>query len=169
MGFSVGSLIGAGNLNVADSNTQNGVTVPPAFALGTTVPLNDGGHAIYVQASELIDANAACVVMADGTAKNLTTTTSAESKRVAWAQCTVPSAYYAWVQTGGNFVAKLAANCADNVPLYATATAGVLDDATVSGGLVGGVISTVSIGSASAVTLLGAYAPFIVSGNPVTG
>jgi hypothetical protein len=69
---------------------------------------------------------------------------------------------------GGTFRGNLLANCDDNVPLYTTATPGALDDATVSGGLVGGVISTVTISNATAVTLLGAYAPFIVSGNPVS-
>jgi hypothetical protein len=168
MGFSVGSLIGAANVNSTDANTLNGVSVPPAFALGTTVPLNDGGHAIYVKALSELSAFACCAVYADGTAQMITTTLAATSKRVAWAQVSVPSGHCAWLQVGGNFRGNLAANCDDNVPLYTTATAGVLDDATVSGGLVGGVISTVTISNATAVTLLGAYAPFVVSGNPVS-
>lgn len=164
MPYSIGNLIGAGNLLDAQSNVLNGVSVQPAFALGTTTPLNDGGHAIYVKALSELSAFAACAVFADGTAQMLTTTNAANCKRVAWAQTSVPSANFAWLQSGGVFRGNLAANCDDNVPLYTTATAGVLDDATVSGGLIGGVISTVTISNATAVTLLGSFAPFVVTG-----
>lgn len=168
MGISVGNLIGAANVAVADANTQNGVSVPPAFALGTVQPLSDGGHAIYVKALSELSAFAACAVYADGTAQMLTTTIAATCKRVAWAQTSVASGYFAWLQAGGTFRGNLATNCDDNVPLYTTATAGVLDDATVSGGLIGGVISTVTISNATAVTLLGSFAPFVVSGATPT-
>lgn len=164
MGISVGSLIGGANVHVVDANTQAGVSIPPAFALGTVQPLSDGGHAIYVKALSELSAFAACAVYADGTAQMLTTTLAATCKRVAWAQVSVPSGQFAWLQSGGAFKGNLAANCDDNVPLYTTATSGVLDDATVSGGLIGGVISTVTISNATAVTLLGAFAPFIVTG-----
>ena len=167
MGFSVGSLIGAANNNDVQANTQNGVSVQPAFALGTVTPMNDGGHAIYVKALSELSTCAACAVYADGTAQMLTTTNAGTCKRVAWAQTSVPSAYFAWLQSGGNFKGNLAANCAPNVPLYTTATAGVLDDATVSGGaggLIGGLIATVSISNATAVTLLGSFAPFVITG-----
>ena len=168
MGISVGNLIGAANVGVADANTQNGVSVPPAFALGTVQPLSDGGHAIYVKALSELSAFAACAVYADGTAQMLTTTFAANCKRVAWAQTSVPSGNFAWLQAGGSFRANLLANCAPNVPLYTTGTAGALDDATVSGGLIGGVINTVSISNATAVTLLGSFAPFVVSGATPT-
>jgi hypothetical protein len=164
MGFSVTPIIGAANVNTVDANTQGGVSIKPAFALGTAVQLNDGGMAIYVQALSELSAFAAVGIYADGTAQMLTTTISATTKRVAWAQTSVPSGYFAWVQSGGVFKGNLAANCDDNVPLYTTATAGVLDDATVSGGLIGGVTSTVTISNATAVTLLGQFAPFVVTG-----
>lgn len=166
MPYSIGSLIGAGNLLDTQPNVLNGVSVQPAFALGTTAPLNDGGHAIYVKALSELSAFAACAVFADGTAQMLTTTNAATCKRVAWAQTSVPSANFAWIQSGGNFKGNLAVNCAPNVPLYTTATAGVLDDATVSGGggLIGSVIATVSISNATAVTLLGSFAPFVITG-----
>lgn len=167
MGISVGNLIGAANVAVADANTQNGVSVPPAFALGTVQPLSDGGHAIYVKALSELSAFAACAVYADGTAQMLTTTIAATCKRVAWAQTSVPSGNFAWLQAGGSFRANLLANCAPSVPLYTTGTAGALDDATVSGGggLIGGVISTVSISNATAVTLIGSFAPFVVTAS----
>jgi len=164
MAFSTSALIGAANVNAVEANTQGGVSVFPSFALGTNVMLNDGGQAIYVKALSELSAFAAVAVYADGTAQMLTTTLAATCKRVAWAQVSVPSGYFAWVQSGGTFKGNLAANCDDNVALYTTATAGVLDDATVSGGLIGGVTNTVTISNATAVTLLGAFAPFIVTG-----
>lgn len=169
MGISTGNLIGGANVGAYDdgltSSNVNGVTVIPAFALGTVQPLSDGGHAIYVRALSELSAFAACAVFADGTARMLETSIAPSCKRVAWAQVSVPSGKFAWLQSGGNFKGNLAANCDDNVPLYTTATPGVLDDAVVSGGLIGGVISTVTISNATAVTLLGAFAPFIITGD----
>lgn len=166
MAVSTGGLIGAANVLDVQPNTQGGVSVQPAFALGTVQPLSDGGQAIYVKALSELSAFAACAVFADGTAQMLTTTNAATCKRVAWAQTSVPSANFAWLQAGGTFRGNLAANCDDNVPLYTTATPGVLDDATVSGGggLIAGVISTVTISNATAVTLLGSFAPFVLTG-----
>jgi hypothetical protein len=93
-----------------------------------------------------------------------TTALSASSKRVAWAGVSVPSGHCAWVEAGGPIRANLASACAPNVPLYTTTTPGVLDDAVVSGGLIGGVVSTVSISNATAVTILGSFAAFVVTG-----
>jgi len=165
MPISTSALIGAANLLDAQASTQNGVSVFPAFALGTNVLLNDGGQAIYVKALSEISTFACVAVYADGTAQMLTTTLAQSCKRVAWAQVSIPSGGFAWVQTGGNFRGNLAANCAPNVALYTTGTAGFLDDATVSGGggLIGGITATVSISNATAVTLLGAFAPFVVT------
>jgi len=58
---------------------------------------------------------------------------------------------------------NLAANAAPNVPLYTTATSGVLDDAVVSGGIVFGLVATTSISNATAVTCIAGY-PNIGSG-----
>ena len=50
------------------------------------------------------------------------------------AQATVSANNYGWFYTEGrrDCVVKVAAGCQPNVPLYTTATAGVVDDATVS-------------------------------------
>lgn len=167
MGIPIGAFAGA-NQFVTDANTDQSVSVPPKFALGTVTDTSDGGTLIYVKALSELSQYAACAVYADGTAQMLTTTIAATCKRVAWAQVSVPSGWFAWLQAGGVFKGNLAANCDDNVPLYTTATPGVLDDTTVSGGLVGGVTSTLTISNATAVTLLGARAPFIVSGATPT-
>lgn len=128
----------------------------PLHGVGTVVSLSDGGEAVYVQALSEISAYAYALAYANGTAQMATTTLAGNCKRGGWAQVSIPSAYYGWLQISGTPKGNLAANCDDNVFLYTTATSGVLDDATVSG--VGGLIafstSTVTISNATAVTLL---------------
>ena len=155
MSISTSALIG-----VALNNTDSS----PSFAVGTTVNLNDGGQAVYVQASSDVSQYAAVSVRVDNTVVPITTTNSANSKVVGFAQASIASAYYGWVQIGGKPVVKLAASCLPNVPLYTTATAGVLDDAVVSGGLVAGLVATVTASGATSLTCVAAY-PHVLTGT----
>ena len=128
------------------------------IAVGTTVPLSDGGSAIYVSAGSEIAQFNAVAINADNSVVNLTTgvitDTTGSSKQVGFAQTSIASGNYGWVQKGGRPKVKLATDCADQVPLYTTATPGVLDDAVVSIGLVVGVVSTVTISNATAITCI---------------
>lgn len=137
-------------------------------AVGTVVSLSDGGEAIYVQALSEISQYAHALVYADCTAQMSTTTLAATAKRGGWAQSSIPSGYYGWLQMSGRPKANLAANCDDNVPLFTTATSGVLDDAIVTGGVVLGAISTVTISNATAVTILVARGQMIGTGATAT-
>lgn len=131
-----------------------------SFGLGTTVNLDDGGQAVYVQAASEVSQYAAVAVLANNKVVMLTTTNAAESKRVGFAQVSIASGSYGWVQTGGVPVVKLAASCNPNVPLFTTATAGTLDDATVSGGgvgLVSGIVATATASGATAITCVAGY------------
>lgn len=151
----------------------NPIVIPPIdstdtsakMRVGTTVNLSDGGQAVYVQAASTISEFNAVSILADNTAVPITTTNSANSKKVGFAQVSIASGSYGWVQTSGIVKVTLAANCDDNVPLYTTATAGVLDDAVVSTGLVLGVTSTVTISNATAVTCIAAIGAMIGSGD----
>jgi hypothetical protein len=102
-------------------------------------------------------------VQVNNTVVPLTTTNSAASKAVGFAQVSIASAYYGWVQLGGKPRVSVAAACQPSVPLFTTATAGVLDDATVTGGLVAGIVATTSAASASAVTCIAGY-PHVATG-----
>jgi hypothetical protein len=159
MAFSISSVLG---VNLGNNDTT------PVFTVGTIIDLNDGGQAMYVQAlSETAQYNAVLVNDSNKCAP-LTTTNSATCKRFAVAHdVSIVSATYGWVRLGGVVKIALAANCASSVPLYTTATGGVLDDATVSGGVVFGVVSTTSISNATAATCIMGY-PHVGSGNPVT-
>ena len=129
----------------------------PSVNVGTTVNLDDGGQAVYVQAASTVSTYAAVSVLVDNTVVPLTTTNSANSKAIGFAQVSIASASYGWVQIGGKPRVSVATACQPNVPLYTTATPGVLDDAVVSGGLVAGLVATTSAASASAVTCIAGY------------
>ena len=135
----------------------------PSFNLGTTVNLDDGGQAVYVKAASTCATYAAVSVRVDNTVVPLTTTNSAASKAVGFAQVSIASAYYGWVQLGGKPRVLVAANCQPSVPLFTTATAGVLDDATVTAGLVAGLVATTSTVTASNVTCIAGY-PHVLTG-----
>ena len=152
--FSVSNTIGVTFSNV-DTTSQ--------FTTGTVVNTSDGSQAVYVQALSEISQYAAVAVYDTQKAQMLTTTLAATCKRVGFAQTSIASGYYGWVQLGGKVLVNLAANAAPSVPLYTTATSGVLDDAVVSGGIVFGLVATTSISNATAVTCIAGY-PNIGSG-----
>lgn len=137
------------------------------IATGTKVDLSDGGTAVYVQAgSEIAQYNAVAVAV-DYTVVNLSTTTATEGsgtgRQAGFAQTSIASGNYGWVQLSGRPVCKLAADCADRVALYTTGTAGTLDDAVVSIGEVLGVVSKTTISNATAVTLMVPHNAFIAN------
>ena len=154
MSISTSALIGVA-LDYTDSS--------PSFAVGTTVNLSDGGQAVYVQASSDVAQYSAVSVRVNNTVVPITTTNSANSKVVGFAQASIASAYYGWVQIGGKPVVKLAASCLPAVPLYTTATAGTLDDTAVSGGLVAGIVALTTASGATALTCVAGY-PHVLSG-----
>ncbi len=136
------------------------------FALGTTIDLNDGAQAVLVESSaSALSTFAACVISETNIATMLTTGVARSSgNRVAFAQTSIGTGRVGWVQIGGTPKVNLAANCAPFVNLYTTATAGVLDDATVSGsgGCVMGVFAGTSISNATAVTCRVNMGPFVL-------
>jgi hypothetical protein len=154
MAVSTSNLIGV-SLGSMDSS--------PSFNLGTTVNLDDGGQAVYVQAASSVAQYNAVTVRYDNTVAPITTTNSANSKAIGFAQVSIASASYGWVQIGGKPRVTVATACQPNVPLFTTATAGVLDDATVTAGLVAGLVATTSAASASAVSCIAGY-PHVLTG-----
>ena len=149
----------SGVIGVALGNTDTS----PQFNVGTSVNLDDGGQAVYVQAASAVAQYDAVSVRFNNTVVPITTTNSANSKAVGFAQTSIASAAYGWVQIGGKPVVKLAASCLPAVPLYTTATAGTLDDAAVSGGLVAGIVAVTTASGATALTCVAGY-PHVLSG-----
>lgn len=145
--------------------TYQSVGVAP-FSLGVTTRLNDGGYAMFVCSSTSACSTFAAVTVAENFKANMLTTGNARSSgnQVGFAQTSMATGYCGWVQFGGRPKVNLAANCAPFVNLYTTGTAGVLDDATVSGsgGMVMGVFADVSISNATAVTCNAGMGPAFV-------
>ncbi len=125
------------------------------FALGTQVMATDGSLFEYVQVASAVAAYNAVVIDPDGVASNATTTNAASYKKVGVAQISIAVSCYGWVQRSGKMGVNVAANCNDFVALFTTATAGVLDDATISECLVLGLNTYSSTVTASNVTALG--------------
>ena len=148
-----------GVIGVALGNTDTS----PQFNVGTTVNLDDGGQAVYVQAASTVSTYMAVSVKGDNTVVPLTTTNSANSKVIGFAQASIASGSYGWVQIGGKPVVNLAASCLPAVPLFTTATAGTLDDATVTGGLVMGIVALTTASGATALTCVAGY-PHVATG-----
>ncbi len=147
MPVSASSIIGV-NLTQVDATAL--------FPPGMLVNLNDGGQAMYVKAStSALSTYGAVSISQNGIATLLTTTTGGQTPRVGFAQTSIATSSFGWVQLGGQFQCNVAAQCASSAPLFTTSTAGVLDDATVTAGYVMGLVSQQSISNATAVTCLG--------------
>ncbi len=150
---------------VTPSQTSNNSTA--LMTVGTVVNTTDGGQAIYVQATSTIAQYDACIVINTSSATGasigavpVTTTNALTSQRLGFAQTAITSSYYGWLALSGNYLrVKALIACQPAVPLFTTATAGQLDDATVTAGYCLGVVLMSSATSASA--------PPAVAGNCV--
>ncbi len=83
---------------------------------------------------------------------------------VGFAQVAVTSAYYGWFCINGQPRVNLLIGCNPRVPLYTTATAGSLDDTTVSAGMIQGLQANTSATSASAPFCTANYPQIMVQG-----
>lgn len=158
--FATSPIVG---VNLTETSTDK------KFGIGTLVNLTDGGQAVYVSAASTISTHMAVGIDAGNAAYPLTTTNSANSKRIGFAQTSIASGYCGWVQISGTSCkVQVLANCSDNVPLYTTGTAGSLDDTVVSGCLVLGVTiptRATSVSNATAVTCVAANGAMIGTGD----
>ena len=132
-----------------------------AVNVGTVVTLDDGGMAVYVQAASAISQYNAVCIPNTNVATNATTARVAATKRVGFAQVSIASGSYGWVHLGGKVRVNVSASCLPAVALYTTTTEGRLDDATVSGALVAGVVTEVTASATSALTAVAAYSMVI--------
>ena len=129
----------------------------PAVNVGTVVTLDDGGMAVYVRAASAIAQYNAVLIPNSNIATNATTARAADTKRVGFAQVSIASGDYGWVHLGGKVRVNVSASCLPAVALYTTSTEGRLDDATVSGALVAGVVTELTASATSAMTAVAAF------------
>ena len=128
---------------------------------GETVMTSNNGRYIFARAESTIAQFDAVVFSTFSDSASTTpilravpiTTTNAAAlgfSMVGVAQTAITSAYYGWIGLNGSLKTNLLIGCNPKVPLYTTATAGSLDDTTVSSGYIQGIVANTSATSASA-------------------
>ena len=126
--------------------------------LNTQVMADDGALYQYVQASEALSQYGVVAIYGNGTARLLETSIAnaagvLQARVVGFAQTSIASGYYGWVaRSGQKLIFQVADDCAAGAALFTTATAGVLDDATVSQCHLPGVQLTTTSSLATAMT-----------------
>lgn len=146
-----------GKLGVSLTETIS-TTADARHIIGEKVCAQDDTEFIYVRAASAVAQFDAVTILSDNTVAPLTTANASVSHAIGFAQTSIASASFGWVATRGNKLKiNLASACADGVPLFTTATGGVLDDATVTLGAIEGVLSLTTISNATAVTCIAAH------------
>ena len=126
------------------SATRSALTDGTTFRLGQTTHDFAGNSYVYVKASAAFTLGDCIAIKAGYTAAPMTDALSKTVSLVGVAsKVAFTIDYYGWVQTGGSFDnLRVAIDCEPAKPLYITATAGVLDDATLSSMIQGIQITT---------------------------
>jgi hypothetical protein len=128
---------------------------------------NNGGvgQFIYVQASNSITQYDAVAIKGSHKIAPLTITNAKTAVEVGFCQIAVGTKdSYCWVMKNGRPIVRCALACQPDVPLYATATGGVLDDASTSAMLQGLVAITQVTNSAGPTTCVARY-PTVMAGE----
>jgi hypothetical protein len=140
------------NQAAAISATNSPENPGPPIGVGTVVKGLGDSEFVFVQAAATINLGDCCIIAsATQVATPLTTALAAtnESYQLGFAQVPIASGAYGWLQRDGACQnISVAAACVQFQPLFATAVAGVLDDAgTVS--IAGVTITTTVVGAAA--------------------
>ena len=153
------SLVGAQGINNTDT-VQNNILGTRVFA---TDPTYGGGEFVYLKgaASTVVGS----VVIYDQYAGTTTLATAGSRGPVAVAMSANVAGQYGWYQVSGSAVVKAAGTVVANAPLYATATAGSLDDAVVSGDKIDGFVSRTANGTPSTGLLVAQICHPSMNGN----
>ncbi len=125
--------------------------------LGTIAYTDMGGMAEYGVAISDISQYAFCSMFDGGSAEMATTTTGADagtSKKIGVPQASIASGRFGWFMRMGTFIGNVADDAADQVPLFTTATAGYVDDATISNQLIAGLYLNTTESLATALTVM---------------
>lgn len=117
-------------------------TTDPEFTLGTVTRGSDGSEWVYVQAGEAITQYMTVAIDENFQAVKVTTALAAAGHNIGSAQIAFANDDYGWVCTKapGNVTVLVSADCAADVQLYTTSTAGVLDDTSAGVNLIRGMV-----------------------------
>ena len=149
------------DLTATYASTSAGSTTLFPVTPGTRVTTSNNGTYVFARAESDIAQFDAVIMSTFGDSASPTavmravpvTTTNAAAlgyNMVGFAQTAITSSYYGWIGLNGLLRVNLLSACQPKVPLYTTATAGKLDDLTVSSGYIQGIVANTSAASASA-------------------
>ena len=131
MAYATDGTVGADFASTTTGTTTDGANAK--FTLGTQVTANDGSTWLYVQAGEALTQYAALAIDENFQAMKLTHALASAGQKIGFAQVAFADNDLGWVCVNGmNISSLLLINCAADVPLYTQATAGYLDDASVT-------------------------------------
>lgn len=123
------------------------------MAAGDIVHATEGQEYQMVLASGAIAQYDVVGINEDETAAALTKAMADDGYAIGFAQTAIADTNYGWVALRGkNIQAKCLANCAADVPLYTSATAGSLDDDSSSQTKIDGVVAVTAVGGTAAAT-----------------
>lgn len=121
-----------------------------AVALGTQVLQTDGQAYMYVLANEAVAQYLTVGIDENYSASLITKTIADAGWNVGFAQTAIASGSYGWVAIrGSDITAKVLTDCAADVALYTTGTAGYLDDASSGQTKINGVVGVTTATSAT--------------------
>lgn len=140
----------SGQLGVDLAATSAGTTTDgygAAFVLGQEVTASDGSTWVYCQAGGAITQYMTVGIDENFQAGAITHAMAAAGYGIGFAQNAFSDNDFGWICVRGNNIrALLLISCAADVPLYTQATAGYLDDASVTSSVkLDGVVSTTTI------------------------
>jgi hypothetical protein len=151
--FTTGGVLGA---KFGETHTE------AKFALGTHALGNGNSEWVYVHASAVsVTQYDAVKISVDHKVAQLTIDTGKEPVDVAFAQVAFAPGDYGWVMVRGRPLVRLAADCEPNLAIYATASGGIVDDATVST-MIQGLVATTSVTGATTAATCVANFPTLV-------
>lgn len=126
------------------------------FKLGDRICLDEGGEAMYVHASGAIAINDFVGIDENFEAAPLTKAMADDGWFIGCAaDVAIGDNAFGWVRTKGtNFSGNVLINCAADVPLYTTGTAGKLDDSSTSQTQVAGLVAVTAVTAAAATEMI---------------
>ena len=137
--------------------TSAELTQGKGFTVGNRRTDEAGQQWVYIQASASLTQYDAVAIKANYKGLQLTLDGAKAAIEVGFAQVAFDVGDYGWVQVTGRPLIRLAADCDKELALYATATGGVLDDATTSA-MIQGVVCTTSVtGATTAATCVAQF------------
>lgn len=130
--YSMSNFAGVDLNNTFAVDLSSGYDNPPHALLEETVAIN-GNVFIFVFCAAAVNVNDCVYIDKDGNAQQMTTAIGATLLgRVGFAQIAIPAGNYAWVALNGTINVNVLTATAIAVPLYTTATAGVLSSAVTT-------------------------------------